>query len=87
LNVSTKGEGLRYLPTRIVGGIGFESLLTEQGETGSVEVERYVLEPLIRDTAAAIAPPLPISRTPIPTGWFWCCHRTTRFPTPARSSR
>jgi mannose-1-phosphate guanylyltransferase/mannose-6-phosphate isomerase len=53
--VDFKGEGLRYLPTRIVGGIGFESLLTEQGETGSVEVERYVLEPLIRDTAAAIA--------------------------------
>ncbi|MCY0151640.1 sugar phosphate nucleotidyltransferase [Hoeflea alexandrii] len=53
--VDHKGEGLRYLPTRIVGGIAFESLLTEQGETGSVEVERYVLEPLIRDTAAAIA--------------------------------
>jgi len=53
--VDFKGEGLRYLPTRIVGGIAFESLLTEQGETGSVEVERYVLEPLIRDTAAAIA--------------------------------
>jgi len=53
--VDHKGEGLRYLPTRIVGGVGFESLLVEQGETGSVEVERYVLEPLIRDTAAAIA--------------------------------
>lgn len=53
--VDHKGEGLRYLPTRVVGGIAFESLLTEQGETSSVEVERYVLEPLIRDTAAAIA--------------------------------
>jgi hypothetical protein len=52
--VDHKGEGLRYLPTRIVGGIGFESLLVEQGETGSAEVERYILEPLIRDTAAAI---------------------------------
>jgi hypothetical protein len=30
--VDHKGDGLRYLPTRIVGGIGFESLLTEQGE-------------------------------------------------------
>ena len=53
--VDYKGEGLRYLPTRIVGGVRFESLLVEQGETGSVEVDRYVLEPLIRDTAAAIA--------------------------------
>jgi mannose-1-phosphate guanylyltransferase/mannose-6-phosphate isomerase len=53
--VDQKGEGLRYLPTRIVGGVAFESLLVEQGETGSAEVERYILEPLIRDTAAAIA--------------------------------
>jgi mannose-1-phosphate guanylyltransferase len=53
--VDQKGEGLRYLPTRIVGGVAFESLLVEQGETGSAEVERYMLEPLIRDTAAAIA--------------------------------
>lgn len=53
--VDWKGERLRYLPTRIVGGVAFESLLVEQGETGSTEVERYILEPLIRDTAAAIA--------------------------------
>src|SRR5690606_18494756 len=53
--VDHRGEGLRYLPTRVVGGVGFESLLVEQGETSSVEVERYVLEPLIRDTAPAIA--------------------------------
>lgn len=53
--VNHKGEGLCYLPTRIVGGVAFESLLVEQGETGSTKVERYILEPLIRDTAAAIA--------------------------------
>lgn len=53
--VGHRGEGLRYLATRIVGGVGFESLLVEQGETCSVEVERYILEPLIRDTAPAIA--------------------------------
>lgn len=53
--VGHKGEGLVYLPTRIVGGIGFEALLVEQGETSSASVERYVLEPAIRDTAAAIA--------------------------------
>jgi Mannose-1-phosphate guanylyltransferase len=53
--VAYRGEGLTYLPARIVGGREFESLLVEQGETSSTEVERYVLEPLIRDTAAAIA--------------------------------
>lgn len=53
--VAYKGEGLAFLPARIVGGLGFEALLVEQGETGSTPVERYVLEPLIRDTAPAIA--------------------------------
>ena len=53
--VAYKGKGLVYLPARIVGGLGFEEQLVEQGETGSTEVERYVLEPMIRDTAPAIA--------------------------------
>lgn len=53
--VAFKGKGLTYLPARIVGGRRFEELLVEQGETGSTEVERYVLEPAIRDTAPAIA--------------------------------
>ncbi|TDH37966.1 phosphoheptose isomerase [Pseudohoeflea suaedae] len=53
--VAYKGKGLDYLPARIVGGIAFEEQLVEQGETGTTAVERYVLEPMIRDTAAAIA--------------------------------
>ncbi|PWW00323.1 mannose-1-phosphate guanylyltransferase/mannose-6-phosphate isomerase [Hoeflea marina] len=53
--VGFAGEGLSYLPTRIVGGVKFEALLVEQGETSSAEVERYIVEPSIRDTAAAIA--------------------------------
>ncbi|MAY61720.1 MAG: phosphoheptose isomerase [Rhizobiales bacterium] len=53
--VAYVGKGLNYLPARIVGGIAFEEQLVEQGETGSTEVERYVLEPMIRDTAPAIA--------------------------------
>ena len=48
-------DGLSFLPARIVGGIAFEGLLVEQGETSGAAVERYVLEPAIRDTAAAIA--------------------------------
>ena len=53
--VGYSGDGLTYLPARIVGGIAFEALLVEQGETSSARIERYVLEPTIRDTAPAVA--------------------------------
>lgn len=53
--VAFRGDGLTYLPARIVGGVRFEEILVEQGETGTTEVERYILEPAIRDTAPAIA--------------------------------
>ncbi|MBW3097698.1 AGE family epimerase/isomerase [Pseudohoeflea coraliihabitans] len=53
--VAYRGKGMDYLPARIVGGAGFEELLVEQGEASITEVEKYILEPAIRDTAAAIA--------------------------------
>ena len=73
--VAFKGKGLTYLPARIVGGRRFEELLVEQGETGSTEVERYVLEP------PPLQLPLPTSQAPTQSVLFWSCLPIMKFPT------
>lgn len=50
-----QGIGFNYLPARIIGGANLESVLVEQVKQSDVAVEQIILEPLMRDTCAAIA--------------------------------
>lgn len=53
--VSSSGAGAIYAPARIIGAAQFEGVIAEQSNASSVDVEKFILEPCMRDTCAAIA--------------------------------
>lgn len=50
----TTGESL-YREARIIGSAAFESTITEQCRSSNAEIERFIFEPCMRDTCAAVA--------------------------------
>jgi mannose-1-phosphate guanylyltransferase/mannose-6-phosphate isomerase len=52
--VSSKASDI-YAPARIIGAAEFEGVIVEQSKASTIKVEKYIYEPCMRDTCAAIA--------------------------------
>lgn len=53
--VSTSLSEAIYDPARVIGSAKFEELISEQSQSSTTEIDRFILEPCMRDTCAAIA--------------------------------